>query len=66
MQLFILFIYFYELILMEKISNRQPQCLDTVKNHIFLIQESRIVLVVSTEIIYSHGDVFDSNIKIFW
>ena len=30
------------------------------------MQESRDVFVVFIEIIFSHGDVFDSNIKIFW
>ena len=52
---------------MLKVSNRQPQCLD-IMVHVyppFLIQESRVVFVVSIEIIFSHGDVFDSNIKIF-
>ena len=62
----LIFIYFYELILMQKVSNRQPQCLDTVVYSQFLMQESRNVFVVFTEIIFSHGDVFDSNIKIFW
>ena len=30
------------------------------------MQESRDVFVVFIEIIFSHVDVFDSNIKIFW
>ena len=30
------------------------------------MQEIRDVFVVFIEIIFSHGDVFDSNIKIFW
>ena len=51
---------------MYKVSNRQPQCLDTVVYSLFLMQESRDVFVVFIEIIFSHGDVFDSNIKIFW
>ena len=33
---------------------------------LFLVQESRDVFVVFIEIIFSHDDVFDSNIKIFW
>ena len=52
--------------LREKVSNRQPQCLDTVVYPLFLMQECRDVFVVFVEIIFSHGDVFDSNIKIFW
>ena len=31
-----------------------------------LCRERRDVLVVFIEIIFSHGDVFDSNIKLFW
>ena len=31
-----------------------------------LVQESRDVFVVFTEIILSHDDVFDSKVKIFW
>ena len=30
---------------------------------LFLMQESRGVFI---EIIFNHGDVFDTNIKIFW
>ena len=30
------------------------------------MQESRNIYVVFIEIIFGHGDVFDSNIKIFW
>ena len=30
------------------------------------MQESKDVFVVFIEIIFSPGDVFDSNIKIFW
>ena len=30
-----------------------------------LMQESKDVFVVFIEIIFSHGDLFDSNIKIF-
>ena len=33
---------------------------------LFLVQESRDVFVVFTDIILSHDDVFDSNVKIFW
>ena len=31
-----------------------------------LCRECRDVLVVFIEIIFSHGDVFDSNIKLLW
>ena len=58
--------YFYELIRMYKLSNRQPQCLDIVVYPLFLMQESRDVFVVCTAIIFSYGYVFDSNIQIFW
>ena len=51
---------------MKNISNRQPQCLDSVVYPLFLMQESRDVFVVFIEITFSHGDVFDSNIKMFW
>ena len=33
---------------------------------VFLVQESRDAFVVFIEIILSHDDVFDRNIKIFW
>ena len=33
---------------------------------LFLMQESRDVFAVFIEIIFSHGDVFDSNSKLFW
>ena len=36
------------------------------KYPLFLMQESRAVFVVFIEIIFSHGDLFESIIKIFW
>ena len=51
MQIFILFIYFYQIV------NRSVWTLWYTPYSLF---------VAFIEIIFSHGDVFDSNIKIFW
>ena len=51
MQIFILFIYFYQIV------NRSVWTLCYTSYSLFL---------AFIEIIVSHGDVFDSNIKIFW
>ena len=65
MHIFILFYLFLRTDTYVKVSIRQPQCLDTVVYPLFLMQESRDAFVVVIEIISSHDDVFDSNIKIF-
>ena len=53
-----IFILFYSFIFMNSYLCK--------KYEIILMQESRDVFVVFIEIIFSHVDVFDSNIKIFW
>ena len=66
MQIFILYYLFSRTDTYVKVSIRQPQCFDTVVYPLVFMQESKDVFVVFIEIISSHDDVFDSNIKIFW
>ena len=65
MQIFILFYLFLRTDTYVNVSIRQQQCLDTVVYPLFLMRESRDVFVVFIELISTHDDVFDSNIKIF-
>ena len=66
MQMFILFYLFLRTDAYIKVSIRQPQCFDIVVYPLFFMEDSRDVFGVFIEIISSHDDVFDSNIKIFW
>ena len=61
-----MFILFYLFIFMNWYLCKKYQIVNRGVYPLFLMQESRYVYVIFIEIIFSNGDVIDSNIKIFW